>query len=195
MTGLQPGEGQSLDVTEEERALMERLKAHDRTALDQVYALHADGVYRYALYQLGDWSAAEDVVSEVFLRLLKSIDHYEYRGVPLRAYLFRIARNLAVDQQRKLGRLTALESVPEQRAHSANPAVLAEQQLGWDELRTTMQHLTEEQRQVLLLRFVEGMDCRQVAQVIGRSEASVKALQHRALGSMRRILERQGHEH
>src|SRR5215217_1342834 len=170
VTGLQPGEGQGLASIDEERALIERLKAHDRSAIDQVYALHADGVYRYALYQLGDWAAAEDVVGEVFLRLLKTIDQYEYRGLPLRAYLFRIARNLGIDQQRKLGRLSPLEDVPEPISMSANPAILAEQRLGWEELRQTMETLTEEQRQVVLLRFVEGMDNRQVAEVIGRSD-------------------------
>ena len=195
MTGLQPDELLSPDPPfADEAALVERLKAHDRDALRQVYRLHADGVYRYALFQLGDWAAAEDVVSEVFLRLLKTIDQYEYRGIPLRAYLYRIARNLVVDQQRRGNRLSPLEAAPSRLTQSVNPALVAEQQLGWEELQEAMRELTEEQREVVMLRFVEGMDHRQVANVVGKSEASVKSLQHRALAALRRILERQPHE-
>jgi len=170
--------------------LVAALKAHDAAAIRQVYRLYADGVYRYALYQLGDRAAAEDVAGEVFLRLLTSIEHYEYRGVPLQAYLYRIARNLVVDQQRRRGRLAPLEALPEKHALSANPAHLAEQRLSWRELQAALGQLTEEQRQVVLLKFVEDLDNRQVAAAIGKNEGAVKSLQHRALASLRRILER-----
>ena len=174
----------------DDEVLVAALKANDAAAIRQVYRLYADGVYRYALYQLGDRAAAEDGAGEVFLRLLTSIERYQYRGVPLQAYLYRIARNLVVDQQRRRGRLAPLEALPEQRALSANPAHLAEQRLSWQELQAALGRLTEEQRQVVLLKFVEDLDNRQVAAAIGKNEGAVKALQHRALASLRRILER-----
>ena len=115
-----------------------------------------------------DRSAAEDVAAEVFLRLLNNIERYEYRGVPLQADLFRIARNLVVDQQRRIGRTAPLEAIPIQRTLSVNPQQIAEQHLSWAEMQSALESLTEEQREVVLLKFVEGMDNRQVADVVGK---------------------------
>jgi RNA polymerase sigma-70 factor, ECF subfamily len=176
----------------QERALIVRLKAYDDDAIRHVYRLYSDGVYRFALYQLGDRAAAEDVAGETFLRMLNTIERYEYRGLPLRVYLYRIARNLIVDHQRFKGRFTALEDAPPQRTLSANPAELAEQHLAWQDLRQALDTLTEDQRQVVLLKFVEGLDNKEVAQAVGKNEGSVKSLQHRALGALRRTLERRG---
>jgi RNA polymerase sigma-70 factor, ECF subfamily len=192
VTDSGPASGGNADTSrEEERELIARLKAFDDSAIRQVYRLYSDGVFRYALYQLADRAAAEDVAAEVFLRMLNTIERYEYRGVPLQAYLYRIARNLIVDHQRRKGRFTTLGEAPVNKTMSANPALLAEQQLNWQDLRQAMETLTDEQRQVVLLKFVEGMDNKQVADVIGKNEGSVKSLQHRALVALRRTLERQ----
>jgi RNA polymerase sigma-70 factor, ECF subfamily len=192
MTGDLPDDRMRRGVADdEERAIVEGLKARDAATIRLVYQSHSDGIYRYALYQLGDQAAAEDVAGEVFLRLLSTIDRYEYRGVPLRAYLYRIARNLVVDQQRRGNRLSPLEEAPPRATLSANPALLAEQRLSWQDLQSALGELTEEQRQVVLLKFVEDLDNRHVADIIGKNEGSVKSLQHRALASLKRILERQ----
>jgi len=180
-------------VGDGERELVAALKRFEVGAIRDVYRMHADGIYRYALVQLGDHAAAEDVAGEVFLRLLNSIERYEYRGVPLRAYLYRIAHNLIVDLQRRRGRSAPLEALPEEARVSANPALLAEERLGWQDLARAIAELTDDQRQVILLRFVEDLDSRQVAEVIGKNEGSVKSLQHRALASLRRILEHWTH--
>ena len=190
MSGLVPSEEAQSPSGVDERRLVEALKAYDDAAIRLVYRMHADGIYRYALYQLADRAAAEDVAGETFVRLLNSIDRYEYRGLPLQAYLYRIAQNLVVDQQRRRGRFASLDVVPEGAVSSPNPALLAEQRLGWTDLRSALDELTDDQRQVILLKFVEDLDNRQVADVIGKNEGSVKSLQHRALASLRRILER-----
>jgi RNA polymerase sigma-70 factor (ECF subfamily) len=192
VTGLLPGEETQSPPGFDERRLVEALKTYDDSAIRLVYRMHADGIFRYALYQLGDRTAAEDVAGETFVRLLNSIDRYEYRGLPLQAYLYRIAQNLVVDQRRRRGRFASLDAVPEGALSSPNPAVLAEQRLGWGDLRSALDELTDNQRQVILLKFVEDLDNRQVADVIGKNEGSVKSLQHRALASLRRILERRG---
>ena len=174
-----------------EAELVERLREHDETAVRQIYRLHADGIYRYALYQGSDPALAEDIVAEVFVRMMESMKSYEYRGFPISAWLFRIARNLVVDQQRRGGRVTALDDSHAARLISEDPLSLAERRLSWDELRDGLSELTEEQRQVIVLKFVEDLDNQEVARIVGKSEGSVKSLQHRALRSLRRILERQ----
>ena len=176
-----------------EADLIERVKAYDETAIRHVYRLYADAIYRYALYQSGDSILAEDVAGEVFVRMMESIGTYNYRGTPLSAWLYRIARNLIVDHQRRGRRLKPLEQADQTRFVSDNPADLAEKRLGWEELRSALGELTDEQRQVVILRFVENLQNHDVAEIVGKNEGSVKSLQHRALRSLRRVLEKRGH--
>lgn len=175
-----------------EAELVVRLKAYDDEAIRQVYRLYADAIYRYALYQCGNPTLAEDVAGEVFVRMMESIGTYSYRGSPISAWLYRIARNLVIDHQRRNNRLKPLDGADEVRLVSENPVDLAERQISWAELQGMLSELTDEQRQVIMLRFVENLDNSEVAQIIGKTEGSVKALQHRALRSLRRLLERRG---
>jgi RNA polymerase sigma-70 factor, ECF subfamily len=186
----QPGNGLTRDKAEAE--LVERLKACDEGAVRQVYRLHADAIYRYALYQSGNSSLAEDVAGEVFVRMMESIGSYKYRGSPISAWLYRIARNLIIDHQRRGGRFQPLEEGYDLTLISDNPIELAERQLSWAELREALAELTDDQRQVIILKFIENLENREVAEVIGKSEGSVKSLQHRALRRLRRVLEKRG---
>ena len=176
-----------------EAELVARLKTYDEQAIRQVYRTYADAIYRYALYQSGDPLLAEDVAGEVFVRMMESIGNFTYRGAPISAWLYRIARNLVVDHQRRGNRLKPLDQVEHTRFVSDNPVELAEKRLGWEELRTALSELTDEQRQVIILKFVENLQNQEVAEIVGKNEGSVKALQHRALRSLRRVLERRGH--
>jgi RNA polymerase sigma-70 factor (ECF subfamily) len=132
------------------------------------------------------------VAGEVFVRMMESIGSYTYRGMPLSAWLYRIARNLVIDQQRRGSRLRPLDEADESRLVSENPVDVAEGRLSWAELQGLLGELTDEQRQVIVLKFIENLDNNEVAQVIGKSEGSVKALQHRALRSLRRLMEKRG---
>lgn len=201
-TGTEPAEsgrraagapGTSTRHDPAEADLVARLKACDEAAIRQVYRQYADAIYRYALYQGGDEHLAEDVAGEVFVRMLESIGTYTYRGTPISAWLYRIARNLVIDQQRRGNRLKPLDQVEHTDFVSDNPVDLAERRLGWEELRSALSELTDEQRDVVVLKFVEDLQNQQVAAIVGKNEGSVKALQHRALRSLRRVLERRGH--
>ena len=176
-----------------EADLVERLKAYDEAAIRHVYRLYADAIYRYALYQSGDPILAEDVAGEVFVRMMESIESYTYRGAPLSAWLYRIAHNLVVDQQRRGRRLKPLEQAGHVQSVSDNPLDLAEKRLGWEELCRALGELTDEQRAVIILKFMEDLQNHEVARIVGKNEGSVKSLQHRALRTLRRALEKQGH--
>jgi RNA polymerase sigma-70 factor (ECF subfamily) len=172
--------------------LVARLQAYDEAAIRQVYRVYADSIYRYAFYQSGDPELAEDVAGEVFVRMMESIGSYTYRGWPISAWLYRTARNLIIDHQRRRNRLTPLDETSESSLISENPIELAELQLTASELHATLKGLTDEQRQVIVLKFLEDLDNRSIAEVIGKSEGSVKSLQHRALRSLRRLIEKRG---
>lgn len=173
---------------EAERILVQRLRALDPAAIQSVYCEYADPLYRFALYQTGEPAVAEDLVAEVFLRFIESAPSFEYRGRPVAAWLFRTARNLLVDHHRRRGRRPTVDLDPEVPAQD-DPAASAEQGLSVAEVVAALDGLTAEQREVIALRFLEGFDTPYVAALLGKTEGSVKALQHRALAALRRALE------
>lgn len=179
----------------DEREWLRRAQRHEPEALSRLYAVYYPKLYNYAYLQLGDVHQAEDLASEVLLRVLESLGRYHYRGVPFSAWVFRIARNSLIDQRRRQRRRPqeALKDTVPWTGDS--PHDLAERSLDHDHLRRALQHLTEEQRQVIILKFGQEMDNTAVARVLGKSEGAVKALQHRALASLRRLLRGQEGHH
>ncbi len=168
--------------------LVTGLKRQDQEAVLQAYRKYADAIFRYAYYQVKDTHLAEDIVSEVFLRMLEKIGTYSYQGVPFSAWLYRIAHNLIVDHFRSQNKLNGTLDGLEIAATMGNPAAIAESRLTVEQLQRALGCLTEEQRRVVLLKFVEDMDNQQVAEVLGKSEGAIKSLQHRALDTLRRML-------
>jgi RNA polymerase sigma-70 factor (ECF subfamily) len=149
-------------------------------------------LYNYAYIQLGDVQQAEDLTSEVLLRMLESIKRYSFRGLPFSAWVFRIARNCIIDLHRRRKRrpeVTLFDGIPDTED---SPPLAAERSMTRAEIRRALVHLTEEQRQVIILKFIQGMDNATVARVLGRSQGAVKSLQHRALVSLKKILSREG---
>ena len=186
-TRAQERTGQSAQVRREQE-LIRRAQEFDQEALGSLYELFYPKLYNYAYLQLGDVQQAEDLASEVLLRVLESLKGYRFRGVPLAAWVFRIARNYLIDLQRRRQRrpqVELYEGIP--NGHDS-PQAAAERAIAGGELRLALTRLTEEQRQVIILKFVEGMDNASMARVLGRSQGAVKSLQHRALVSLRKIL-------
>jgi len=168
--------------------LVHRAQQCEEAAQTSLYQVYYPKVYNYAHLQLGEVQAAEDLASDVMVKVLESLKDYQFRGTPFAAWVFRIARNRLIDLHRRRqrrGEVALSETLP---SRDAGPPSLAERAMSRDELRAALARLTEEQRQVVALKFIEGFDNRSVAKVIGRSEGAVKSLQHRALLSLRRIL-------
>lgn len=181
---------QSAEVRREEE-LIRRAQRFDQDALSWLYQLYYPKLYNYAYLQLSDVQQAEDLASEVLLRVLESLKDYRFQGVPVAAWVFRIARNYVIDLHRRRQRrpqVTLYEGIPNA---DDSPHDAAERSIAQSELRLALRHLTEEQQQVIILKFVQGMDNSSVARVLGRSEGAVKSLQHRALVSLRKILSSQ----
>jgi RNA polymerase sigma-70 factor (ECF subfamily) len=148
-----------------------------------LYQRYFNQVYAFALTRTGDRAAAEDVTAETFRRAIQNLSRFEWRDVPFSAWLFRIAANAAFDLQRRAARETPLEDVPEEGVESWEARFIeAEERMQVFEL---VGRLREEQRRVIVMRFVEQRSTEEIARLMGRSEAAVKALQFRALQQMR----------
>src|SRR5437899_7007990 len=168
--------------------LVKRAQAFESAAIEALYQAYYPKVYNYGFLQMGDVQAAEDLASDVMLKMIESIKKYTFRGLPFGAWVFRIARNRLIDLHRRRKRRGEVDLSETLSTALANPQVLAERALERGQLQIALKHLTGEQRQVIVLKFIEGFDNRSVGKIMGRSEGAIKSLQHRALGALRRLL-------
>jgi RNA polymerase sigma-70 factor (ECF subfamily) len=172
----------------EERALVQRGRAGDRDALASLYRLHAKRIEAYLAGSVGNRHVAEDLTSQTFSRMLERIDRYEDRAVPFSAWLFRIARNAAVDHFRSSRRERLEPASPERDGVAPSAEEAALRRLGDRRVAELACRLSEDQRRVVALRFLLGRSNAEAAVALGKTEGAVKALQHRALASIERQL-------
>ena len=153
-----------------------------------MYEEHFDRIYRYVVLRIGDKMEAEDVTQQVFLKALRSISSFKWQGVPFAAWLFRIAHNQVVDYLRKKGKQAAVPLDESLVSGGNNPQLMAERSLDIEQLVLAAGRLTEAQREVISLRFAGGLPIAQVARIMGKSQGAVKALQHSAIITLRKVL-------
>lgn len=181
----------------EETVLVDLLRraqaARDPAAFDGLYLLFADRLYRYLLARMGDPEQAEEVMAQSFLRLIEKIDLFRIaprdNAAIFSAWLYRLAHNKMVDVLR--GRQRAQEAPLEHALQVGDGRIIerVEEQLDFERILAGLQHLNEQQREVILLRFMDELSIAETAMVMQKSEGAVKALQHRALEALRRYLQ------
>jgi RNA polymerase sigma-70 factor (ECF subfamily) len=179
-------------MSEEEARLIQRAKKGDSAAFAEIYDRHQPAIYRYIFYRVSDQATAEDLTGEVFVRLVERIGRFTYRGRPLLAWLYTIARNLVTDHHRRTGQSSVIPLEERLIADTLDQEETVVQRLTQQRLVRAIAHLTEDQRQVILLKFFEGLDNEATACTMGKSVGAIKALQHRALIALRRVLEQGG---
>lgn len=167
---------------------MDAARALDNGAWSEIYDRHYDRVYAYLYYRFGRRDVAEDLAADVFVRALSGIRTFSYRGTPLLAWLFRIAHNVAVDYRKAASRRDTLDTPGLDVEAAVAEGDLAEEAARRQDVREALGNLTGDQQQVLFLRFYQGMSNAEVAVVMRKGEGAVKALQVRALKSLRRLM-------
>ena len=171
-----------------ERALLKRAKAKDPAALGELYDRYAPKMYAYIYRRVGEAALAEDLTSELFLRVLKAVQNERAWRDSFVAWLYRIAHNLVVDAyRRRPPPLVAIDDLPIE-SDEGDPAEVVQDAVDRTQLRAALGKLTTDQQQVLALRFGEGLTAKEAAQVVNKTTGAVEAMQHRALAALRRIL-------
>jgi RNA polymerase sigma-70 factor (ECF subfamily) len=185
-----PASRVELDMPWDDESLVAGLKERNSRAIQFAVETYAPKLYRYAVYQLGEHMAAEDVASETVTRMLEKIDGYRSTGAPFQAWLFSIARNLIRDsyRHRKNTETISLDASMDSSEIQSLGATdgRIDGMADREALVQMMGNLTEEQRQILTLRIIEGWQPHEIADLLGKSIDSVKSLQYRALQSMKR---------
>ena len=176
-----------------ESALLERAREYDAQALAEIYDRYAESIYRYAYRFVGDAEQAEDLTSEVFLKLLDVLGTRRGPREQLQGWLYRVARNLAIDWYRERAKGAEYSLEEELTPDGGTPlSTRLEQAELHAELREALSELTPDQQQVIVLRFGEGRKISEVSRLMGKSEGSVKLLQYRAVNRLRKLLETKG---
>ena len=177
------------------RALVGRAQQGDREALEELYLIHFDRIYGYLHVSVGNRHDAEDLTTQTFLKMLESIGKFRWQSAPFSAWLFRIAHNLAIDHFRANRRWQPEEEVPEPPADESTSAeVGALESIGQKSMLELIDDLSPEQQQVLTLKFVFNFANAEAATILGKTEGAIKSLQHRALVSLQKQLEKRESE-
>src|SRR3972149_3986855 len=174
----------------EESKLSGRAAQGDRAAFGVLCERYVFRVFRHVYYLTNDPHTAEDLTAQTFLNALEAIPRYEVRGVPFLAWLLRIAYNLTLNHRkvRKNG-TTSLPEGLEIEGTTYSPEASCEAKADGERVWAGVRRLRGDQRQVIVMRFIDGLSYPDIARVLGKSIGAVRVIQYRALCALRRRLE------
>ena len=161
-------------------------------AIGELYDRYHEDVFRYIWARVSNQQVAEDLTGEVFIRMVTNLNKYRPSGAPFVSWLYRIARNLIIDDHRKAA--NRYEVFPIERAghisrEEKSITVMVEDRLFIEQVQNALQKLKPLKQDVLILRFIVGLPLKEVADILGKTTGSIKVTQHRALKELRIILE------
>jgi RNA polymerase sigma-70 factor (ECF subfamily) len=186
-----PASDKKESETKHVRGLVDRAQKGDRDALEELYLIHFDRIYSYLHVSVGNRHDAEDLTTQTFLKMLESIGKFRWQSAPFSAWLFRIAHNLAMDHFRASRRWQPEEDVPEPEPDESTSAEAdALQSIGRKSMMELIEDLSPEQQQVLTLKFLFNFANAEAATILGKTEGAIKSLQHRALASLQKQIEK-----
>lgn len=174
--------------------LIGRAQEGDVGAISELYTLYASSILRYMYIRVAERELAQDLTQDVFIRVIKGINSFEYRDEKaFLSWLYTIASNILASHRRRRN----LPSTPlDEQAEFADARSLEEVRSVNERLalRQALDQLTDDQQRVLSLRFFADLTNSEIAALLNRTEGAIKALQHRALQSLHRILSRENEE-
>ncbi len=166
--------------------LVERASSGDIEAFGNLYTIYVEQIYRYVFYQVKDKMTAEDITEEVFIKAWRAIDSCKGRGETFSSWLYRIAHNYTIDVLRSRQKRLARET--EVTADVSYSKQEAEVRLKRQELLEAVARLPQNQKQVIILKFIEGLDNQEIGQVMNKNQGAIRVLQMRALATLRQRL-------
>lgn len=171
-----------------ETVLLARARELDQAALAEIHTAYYGPLYRYIMFRVSDQHQAEDLTSEVFMRLLTALRDGKAPETTLKGWLYGVAANVVSDHHRRSYRRPQTELPETLTSDEGNPTEALDRTLQHSRLREAMSDLTSEQQDVLALRFGYEMPIREVAETMGKSEGAIKQLQARAVAMLSKKL-------
>ena len=163
-------------------------KQSKEARLSRLFEDHFDQIMRYVAARVGNPADAEDIAGEVFVKATASIDKYVERGAPVQAWLFRIAHNLVIDYRRRKSKIDFVPIDGMQAESNEDVEQMAETNVEFSRVVEALGQLTDDQRQVIELRFLGELSAEEAAKVLGKKGGTVRQVQSVALAKLRQIL-------
>ena len=157
-------------------------------AFGRIFDEYAGPIYRFIASRVNRPSDAEDLTQLVFVKALEALPRYEARGVPFGGWLFRLARNAIIDQARTRREHLSLVVATTRVSEEASPEAAAFLRDDLDRVAAALAELTDDQREVIELRFFAGLSVAETAEAMDRQDGTIRGLQFRAIGALRRSL-------
>ena len=189
--GVFKGDGTRIWQPDDELELLEKASRAEPAALGMLYDQYVERIYAYIYHRVGQADLAEDLTGQVFMRMLEAVRSGKGWRTSFSGWLYRIAHNLVIDHYRRKHRATLvnIDDAEPVQAQAGDPVRSVENQYERERLRTALAKLTEEQSQVISLRFLEDLSIAEVAEIMEKTEGAVKALQYRAVLALRRVMQ------
>ena len=168
--------------------LVAEAQAGNRDAFGQIFDEYHQPIYRFIVSRVGRPSDAEDLTQLIFVKALEALPRYTARGIPFGGWLFRLARNAVIDHVRTRRDHLELTAEVQRPTEEAGPEATAALRQDLDAVAKALDVLTDEQREVIELRFFAGLSAREAAEAMGKQEGTIRGLQFRAIASLRRAL-------
>lgn len=179
------------DKAEEIENLVLLVQGGDKEAFSDIYNLFIDPIYRYVYYKVSE-AEVDDIVETVFLKVWENIKQYKPQKKSFSAWVFRIAHNLVVDHYRSAKPFDELDYKIADYKREHNPIKTTEDTLEQNLLRMAMEKLKDNYREFLIYKFINDLSNREIADILGKSEGSLRILQFRALKALKQELEEIG---
>ena len=160
----------------------------DPEAFGRIFDAYVGPIHRFIASRVNRPSDAEDLTQLVFVKALEALPRYEARGVPFGGWLFRLARNAIIDQARTRRDHLSLVAAVTRATEDAGPEAVAALRDDLDRVARALTELTDDQREVIELRFFAGLSVHETADAMGRQDGTIRGLQFRALAALRRSL-------
>jgi RNA polymerase sigma-70 factor (ECF subfamily) len=171
--------------------LLDRARTLDKQAIGELYDKYAPKIYAYLYRRVHDAQTAEDLTGDVFVKFVQAVEDGQSWHTSVRAWLYRVAHNRLIDFYRKQPEEPSLPLDERLIADTESPDSAFAEALSYRTLRSAISQLTQGQQEVLALRFGEQLKSKEVAAVLNKSVGAVEVQQHRALVTLRKILNEQ----
>jgi RNA polymerase sigma-70 factor (ECF subfamily) len=174
----------------DEQRLIARAQDGDEEAVTLLYERYVDSIYAFVSYRVESTEVAEDLTSEVFLRMVRSLHAYKDRGLPFKAWLFRIATNLITDHYRHKNTHPITPIYDHFESDEPNPVEQVIEDQEQLDMQLALKTLPAQYQDLLILHFVEDLSYEEIVKIMNKSTAALRAMQYRALKSLAQQLEK-----
>ncbi len=172
----------------DEQKLVKKAKDGEVEAFGLLYDHYLPKIYRFVLLKVSYREEAEDLAHQTFLKAWENISHYDSMGYSFGSWLYQIARNATIDYYRKSRPQVSIEEAAELPFEGDFLQESIDSKIEWKKLTEGIKKLKDTEQDVLVMRFVEDLSLKEVAEILGKSEGAVKLVQHRAIKNLRKII-------